>query len=111
MPFRGDRVAVGDRRSRLLCTQARFGELVNGQLRHEAFNAATVIDEMVEMAGDGDDRAIDSSNDAVGRLETTVDAITGHWGGNERSRLAPPCYVGVRSRDGPPPAGSPYHLL
>ena len=66
---------------------------------------------MAEMAGDGDDQTIDSSNGALGRLETTVDAITGHWGGDERSRLGPPRYVGVRSRDGSLPAGSTYHLL
>ena len=59
----------------------RFGELVNEQLHHEMFDAATAIDGMAEMAGDGDDRAVDSSNDAVGRLETTVDAITGHPSG------------------------------
>jgi len=106
-----DRVAVGDRRSRLLGIRVRFGEPVNERLRHEVFDAATVIDGMAEMAGDGDDRAIDSSNDAVGRPETTVDTITDHWGGNERSRLGPPRYVGVRSRDGPLPAGLAYHLL
>ena len=105
-----DRVAAGDRRSRLLGIRMRFGEPVNERLRHEVFDAATVVDGTAETA-DGDDRAIDTSNDAVGRLETTVDAITGHWGGNERSRLGPPHYVGVRSRGGLLPAGSAYHLL
>ena len=50
-----DRVAVGDRRSRLLGIRVRFGEPVNERLRHEVFDAATVIDGMAEMAGDGDD--------------------------------------------------------
>ena len=106
-----DRVAVGDRRSRLFGLRVWFGEPVNERLRHEVFDAATVTDGMAETASDGDDRAIDSSNDAVGRPKTTADTITDHQGGNERSRLGPPRHVGVRSRDGPLPAGSPYHLL
>ncbi len=72
----GDRVAANARRSRLLGTQLRFGELVNEQLRHEVLNAATVIDGMAELASDDDPEAVDAINDAVERLEMTVNSIT-----------------------------------
>lgn len=102
-----NRVAVGDRRSRPLGIRARFDEPANERLRHEVFDAATVIDGITETATTGPSTV----SDAVGRPETTVDAVAGHCGDDERSRLAPPRYVGVRSRDGPLPAGLPYHLL
>lgn len=101
------RVAVGDRRSRPFGIRVRFDEPANERLRHEVFDAATVIDGITETTTTGPSTV----SDAVGRPETTVDAVTGHCGGDERSRLAPPCHVGVRSRDGPLPAGLPYHLL
>ena len=85
----------------------RFDEPANERLRHEVFDAATVIDGITETATTGPPTV----SDAVGRPETTVDAVAGHCSDDERSRLAPPRYVEVRSRDGPLPAGSPYYLL